>query len=380
MSVRARVRSIALIALVSVLAACVPPPDPPLVGSVPSPTPGSVPAFSHIVVVTLENQGEDAVFGANGRATAPYLNSLADDGALATNYDAIAHASLGNYLAMTSGQAPTWLAKLDCPFYNCSYPASVLNVADQIETAGKSWKAYMDGMTTPCQHGYPGSLDPFIFRIGTLATYATRHNPFLYYDDITANAARCRAHDVPYSELGRDLRAGQLPSFSYIVPDLCHDGHDDECGLRGADRWAAAELPKILDDPSFQDGGVLFVTFDEAEGSDNSGCCGTDPGGGRIGTIVVSPSYGRHGGYRSTRPYNHYSLLRTIEDAWHLDLLGHAHDAGVSPMTDLFTDAVPPADLPESGLPIGLPLAGGVIVAGVAVRRRWVRLRPTDGS
>ena len=322
--------------LVLMGAACSPTVDPPLLGSAPSPTAGSVPAFSHVVVVTLENTNYDEVFGPGGAAAAPYLNSLADQWALATQYYGVGHASLTNYIAMTSGQTPRQVTEIDCPLYDCSYPTTVGNIADQVEASGRTWKGYMDGMPTACAHGAAGSVDPYFAYLPPFNTYATRHNPFMYYDSIVGNPSRCVAHDVPYSQLATDLAANQLPDLSFISPDLCNDGHEDQCGVHAADNWLSVELPKILGNAQFQAGGVVFVTFDEAEQSDGSGCCGDTTGGGRVGTIVISPTHGATGGFRSATPHNHYSLLRTIEDAWHLDLLGHAQDASITPMTEFF--------------------------------------------
>ena len=287
------------------------------------------------MVLVLENTDYAETFGPGGAQRAPYLNRLADDYALATDYYGVDHASLSNYIAMVSGQAPKLSTKVDCPFYNCHYDASVPHLGDQVEASGRTWKAYMDGMTAPCQHGDIGAFDPYFFPLPPFNTYATRHNPFMYFRDVIDDPARCAAHDVPYPQLEADLASGTLPNLSFISPDLCHDGHEDQCGLAAADAWVSQEVPKLLASPQFQEDGVLFITFDEAEGDDASGCCGNSAGG-LIGNVVVSPAYGRTGGFRGATPANHYSLLRTIEDAWGLQLLGHAQDDGIGPMTEFF--------------------------------------------
>jgi phosphatidylinositol-3-phosphatase len=324
-----------LAAAAAVGASCTAPPEPAIIPPGPPSASTTLPNFGHVVVMVLENTDFDESFGPGGATRAPYLNSLADQYALATDYFGVDHASLTNYIALTSGQTPTSLTKIDCPFYNCVYDASVQHIGDQVEASGRTWMAYMDGMATPCQHGAEGSLDPYIAYIPTLNTYATRHNPWMYYDNVTSNPARCASHDIPYLRFGADLAANALPNFTFISPDLCHDGHESRCGLAAADLWASQEVPKILASPQFQADGVLVITFDEAESSDSTGCCGNSAGG-KVGAIVVSPAYGKTGGYRSSVPANHYSLLRTIEDSWGLPLLGHAQDAGVTPMTDLF--------------------------------------------
>jgi hypothetical protein len=371
---RALGAALGVLVLAAVVAACVP--DPPLLGSSPSPTSGAVPPFSHVAVVVLENESLESVLGPQGAAKAPYLNQLAADNGVADNYFAISHASLGNYLAMVSGQTPTWRHNIDCPFYDCIHGPSVKTIGDQVEASGRTWKAYMDGMVRNCQHGIPGEFDPYQFRLfGN--TYATRHNPFVYFQSITDPPGRCESHDVPYPQLEIDRTAGALPDLSYIVPDLCNDGHDDECGLPAADRWASQELPKLLNDPAFRAGGVLFVTFDEGNAADTRGCCGTEPGGGKVAMIAVSPTYGKGPGTKAIQAANHYSLLRTIEDAWRLDLLGHAADPGVKPMTELFRNPDPGTELPEAPLPILLPVAF-LVVGGLTIGwRRRRSMRPT---
>jgi phosphatidylinositol-3-phosphatase len=364
---------VALVALVACAA------DPPLLGSTRSPTSGSVPAFSHVAVVVLENETYDSVLGPAGATTAPYLNRLAAEHAVAEDYSAIGHQSLGNYLGLVSGQTPTWKQSIDCPLFDCTFPASVATIGDQLDGVGRTWKAYLDGMVRSCQRGAAGQLDPYLFRIPGVNTYATRHNPFVYFGSITSPPGRCAAHDVPYPRLAQDLTSGTLPDFSLIVPDLCNDGHDADCGLRAADRWASRELPELLDDPGFRDGGVLFITFDEAADNDTRGCCGTSPGGGRVATIVVSPKYGKGPGFRSDRPHNHYSLLRTVEDAWSLDLLGHAGDPGVSPMSEFFHTPDPGTNVPEAPWAVMLPVTaalGGLLV--LARRRRTARTSPRN--
>jgi phosphatidylinositol-3-phosphatase len=315
--------------------ACAPPPPVP---PAPSPTPYSVPYFRHIFVIVLENQDYDTVFGANGPTVAPYLNSLAAAYSLATNFYGVDHLSLTDYIALTSGQPGYFNTEIDCPFYNCVYPPNYPNLADQIESAGKTWKAYMDGMVTPCQHGTEGQFDPYFSYNPPTNTYATRHNPFVYYRSIVNDENRCNAYDVPYGELAADLSNNQLPDFGFVSPDLCHDAHEAVCGIPAADQWLSQEVPKLLNNADFADGGVLFITFDEATNSDSSGCCGNSKGG-HIGTLVISPTWGQPAGFRSSTPENHYSLLRTIEDAWGLELLGHAHDTTISPMTEYFTSS-----------------------------------------
>ena len=165
---------------------------------------------SHIVVIVMENKEYSDVLG---NAAAPYLNGLARRYGVATQSFAISHPSLPNYLALTSGS--THGITSDCT--SCSVRAP--NIVDQLTNAGISWKAYLEGYPAPCFTG------------ASAGDYAKRHNPFIYYNDIAGNPARC-SHLVGFGALTADLRAGRLPTFAWITPNLCDDTHD--CGV--ADR------------------------------------------------------------------------------------------------------------------------------------------------
>jgi hypothetical protein len=284
--------------------------------------------LTHIFVIVLENyRAEDVT-----PAAAPYLTSLASRGVTLDQMYGVDHNSLTNYIAMTSGNAPNPKTQADCFLYDCIFePPADQNLGDQLEARHRDWKAYMESMPAPCTHPTSsGPVDPY------LVGYATRHNPFMYYRDIigpdlTTVPARCAAHDVPYTQLAPDLASVHAANYSLIVPNTCNDGHDrgTECALPTADRWLAANVPTILHAPQFRHHGALVVTFDESEGSDRRGCCGNSSGG-KISTIVVSPFVTRPGSHTSA-PYNHYSLLRTVEDVFHLPCLGHACDASIQP-------------------------------------------------
>jgi hypothetical protein len=218
------------------------------------------------------------------------------------------------------------------------------SVVDQVEKAGETWKAYMGSMKAPCLHPGATSLsDPY--SVG----YATRHDPFVYYPPIVNGAAnRCANHVVNYNQLGTDLKAAKTtPNYVFITPDTCDDGHDAPCadgrpgGLVSADKFLQAAVPPILHSPAYKDHGVLFITFDEAANSDNSGCCTTGPlglgilGGGRVGLLALSPMI--KPGMTTDTPYSHNSLLRTVEDGLGLASQGYLNNAaGDTSMTDLF--------------------------------------------
>ena len=267
--------------------------------SPPASSTSAVPAFAHVFVIVMENHEYGSVIG---NSAAPYINSLAASYGLATNYYGASHPSLPNYLALTAGG--TFGIASDCTA--CYVSAS--NIADQVEGSGRSWKAYMEDMPTPCYMG------------ASYGNYAMKHNPFMYYNDIRDNRARCVAHVVPFTQLGADLGSGQVPNFVWITPNLCNDTHD--CGVSAGDAWLRSVVPTITGSAAFRNGGVLFITWDE--GSSSAGCCG-DAWGGHVATLVISPRAIR--GFRSGTAENHYGLLRTIEDGFHL---GHLRAAGWS--------------------------------------------------
>lgn len=353
-----RVLGVAVLALGSTLAAL-----PSVSSAAPTGLEG-VPGFSHIVVLTEENESATTTFGPGSPAT--YLNSLRNQGVFLPNYYGVGHVSLDNYIAMASGQPPQPLSASDCQtvsLWTCVQPQGVLssgrNLADQLETAGLSWKSYQDGTDTPCFHGpYAAgdtSPDPYQGNSTTGAkNYADRHNPFIYFPDVIGNQARCDAHQRPFTELSTDLSNGTLPAFSFITPDTCHDGHDNPCagqstgGLAAADAWLSTNLPPLLSYLAANNG-LLIINFDE--GSTPSGAsaltsptdfacptCASLGAGGRTGAVLVSPRLPQ--GVTVTTSYDHYSLLRTIED--NFGISEHLNLAGVATaMTDAFAGATP---------------------------------------
>ena len=260
---------------------------------------------SRIAVIVLENKEDSEVIG---RAGAPYLNALARRSAVAANYYAITHPSLPNYLALTSGSTLGFSGS-DCG--DCS--VSHRNLVDELEAAGISWKVYAEDMPSTC------------FAQASAGSYVRRHNPFLYYRDVATDPKRCQSV-VPATMLTHDLAAHTLPRLVWLVPNICHDMHS--CGVYTGDVYLRSIVPRLLSElgPS----GILFITFDE--GDTTQGCCGVARGG-HIVTVVAGP--GARPGVRSMTPYDHYSLLRTIEDLWGLPRLGGAALPSTRPMTDL---------------------------------------------
>jgi phosphatidylinositol-3-phosphatase len=205
----------------------------------------------------MENEESTSLIG-NGAA--PYINGLASSYGLASQYYGVSHPSLPNYLALTAGSA--FGINSDCT--TCRVNAG--HLADQIEASGRSWKAYLEGMPSACFLGdsYP---------------YMQKHNPWIYYNDIRTNAARCNAHVVPFSQLGADLAGGSVANYVWITPNMCSDMHD--CSIATGDSWLSQQVPAILNSTAFRNGGVLFITWDE--GSTTAGCC-TNAAGGRVAT------------------------------------------------------------------------------------------------
>jgi hypothetical protein len=325
--------------------------------------PAYVPAIKHVFVINLENKGYDATWGPT--SAAPYLSqTLRAKGVLLNAYYGTAHNSQPNYVAQISGQGPNPQMQGDCQLYSqfvqagtvapeqavgsgCVFPATVASLPTQLSAAGLSWRGYMEDMGTPCRHPDLNTQDTTQqAQIGD--QYAVRHNPFMYFDAITSSPT-CAQHVVDLSALSTDLvSAATTPNLSYVTPNLCDDGHDAPCvdgrpgGLTTADEWLKVWVPKILDSPAFKTDGMLVITADEADSpeSDSSGCCGEGPapnaalpgivglGGGRVGALVIS--HWTSGGTWSTTPYNHYSLLASLEDIFGLRYLGYAQTPGLN--------------------------------------------------
>jgi hypothetical protein len=321
------VRKILSICIAILMAGCVPaiaasptPPETPSVQSVstltsrPTPTPSPfqtatpkplVPRFSHIAVIVFENKEFSTVIGSRKM---PNFNRLAKDYTLLSQHYAIRHPSLPNYIAMIGGDT----FGIDHTCVDCFINAS--NLPDLIEAAGLTWKTYQEHMPAPC------------YKQDTLR-YFQKHNPFIYFDNIRLDQARCEKSVMPLSELEKDLEYGDLPNFIFITPDICNDAHD--CGLEVADAWLQPWVDKLMANPDFARDGLIVLTWDEGQG-DHS-CCGLTTGGGRIATVLISPLV--RNGFEDATPYTHYSLLRMISESWGLSLLGHAAD----PETNLIT-------------------------------------------
>lgn len=278
------------------------------------PSTGQFAGIQTVFVIVMENHDWSDI---KGNPAAPYVNSLLDRGAHAeayTNPPGV-HPSLPNYLWLEAGQ--------DFGIRNDNGPASnhqgtTNHLVTLLEQAGVSWKAYQEDIS--------GAGCP----LGDIGQYAVKHNPFVYFDDVTGGnnpaAARCVAHVRPYAELAADLQRGTTARYNFITPNLCHDMHD--CGIAVGDSWLSTEVPRIMASSAYQHA-VVFITFDESAHGDSP-----------IAMIALSP-YARVG-YANAVPYTHSSTLRTIQEIFGVTpLLGDARNA--VDLGDLFLPAGQPA-------------------------------------
>ena len=327
--------------------------------------------LKHVFVIVLENHSKRDVIG---DPNTPRLTALAKTYGEATSYYGVTHPSEPNYLAMIAGR--TFGVNDDDP----AHLFRARNLVDQLGAAGRSWAAYEESLPSA---GYLGDYWPS----AAAPLYASKHNPFVHFADIRSDPARL-ARIKPYDALARDLNgpARSIPDFVYIVPNQCHDMHGgvntrvapngsdgspcpyaSENGTtdlaleRKADFFVHRAVRTIMSSRAWTGNSVIFVVADESDAAadpttgdwaDTSGCCDTpvvpagDPavssswpggayGGGLAPAIVIARLGLRH--HASSTPYNHYSLLATIEHGWHLGYLGHAGDiaGGVVPMNDL---------------------------------------------
>jgi len=343
-----------------------------------------LPLIRHVFVIMLENEDYAATFGSP--ANDPYLaTTLPSEGALLENYYSTGHFSNDNYVSFVSGQPPNSSNQLDCTTYKtfpsgslikgieqkagCVYPSSVKTIPDQLSAKKFTWKGYMEDMgndptreSPVCGHPTIGDTDPSFSAVPGDG-YATRHDPFVYFDTIIDNTKVCDSQVVPLGTTSGALPTGTpagvtglvtdlksiatTPNFSFITPNLCDDGHDYPCvnetsptssAVGDIDSWLKTWVPIITSSPAFKQDGLLEITFDEAEEPtlDTTACCGetqgpaadtggngiSGPGGGRVGAVLISPFITP--GTVVTTSYNHYSSLASIEDLFGLSRLGEA--------------------------------------------------------
>jgi hypothetical protein len=349
--------------------------------------PTKLPSVKHVFVVMLDDEPYATAFGP--ASPAHYLTgTLEHQGALLVRYYAVAHEQLANAIALVSGQGATPQTAQNCSTYEnltpgtagaggqtlghgCVYPGATQTLAGQLTAKHLTWRSYQEGMDEPgtgagsaygaCGHPALGAPDPTAAPTAPAGqAYATWRNPFVYFHSVIDSRA-CASNDVGLDKLKSDLAsAHSTPSFAYVVPDRCHDGNPTPCapgapaGMSAADGWLKKIVPQITASKAYRENGLLVLTVDEAPASgefeDSSSCCGQPafpnmpapaggigpPGGGQVGALLLSPFI--KGGATVQDTYNHFSLLRTVEDLYGLAHLGYAGGKEVSSFApSLFT-------------------------------------------
>lgn len=256
--------------------------------------PTAAPAFSHVFLIVMENHEYSQIIG---NSQAPYINSLASTYGLATNYTAVSHPSEPNYLALWSGSTQ---GVLDDGVYNFTAPT----LGSQLETAGKGWDVAAQNVPGNCFIGASASGG-----IDGSGTYVRKHEPAISFTAVSSDPTRC-ARITNFTSFST-----KLGSLWFIVPNMCNDMHD--CSVATGDNFLRGFVPKILNSHDYRRGGLLVITFDE--GTTATG------GGGKVATIVISPTGKR--AFKSTLAYNHYSLLRTIENGLGVPCLANSCSA-----------------------------------------------------
>jgi phosphatidylinositol-3-phosphatase len=342
-----------------------------------------LPAIKHVFVIMLSNEPYAATFGPESKDH--YLaHTLEGKGELLVRYDAVAHEELANEIALLSGQGPTVQTAGNCPVYDdllrsgtgsdeqvlgegCVYPSTTKTLPGQLTAEHLSWRAYVQGSDESgtsvgvCSHPTAGASDPTSDQTQSTGAYATFRNPLVYFHSIL-DSSLCAADEVGLSRLASDLaKPASTPSFAYIVPDRCHDGNPTPCtvgapaGPATADSMLEQVVPEIMASKAYKQGGLIAITVDEApsggEFGDSSSCCGQPHfpnlvvssapggaarGGGAVGALLLSPFI--KAATTSQETYDHFSLLRTIEDLFAVPHLGYAALSGVKPLSpSLFT-------------------------------------------
>jgi len=348
--------------------------------------------FKHIFYIMMENHGTDEIIG--NRDDAPYINSLADKYAVFTNYYGVTHPSLPNYLAAISGDfqgiwddckagadvfcAPEeFVADSGDPTSSLLLtPAEVAsatstahwfdgqNIVDQIEDSGRTWKAYMQSLPSTGSDVEYAPTDIVNGQPVARKLYAQKHNPFMYFSDIRNDKSRLK-RIVPFShfsdDLGRD-DGEKVPNFVWISPDQCHDMHGvsptnavavglPSCGYPDAgldhgaiqlgDEFLKHTVEKIMKSRAWDEGSAIVIAWDEDDYAGYAGCCQSPTtdgnqilGGARAPAIVITSKGAKH--EVSDAPFNHYSLLGTIQKLWDLDCLANTCSFGPADLMTRF--------------------------------------------
>jgi hypothetical protein len=329
----------------------------------------ALPEIKHVFLIVLDGHGYEEAFGKE--SPAPYLaETLAGEGKLLSNYYAVAQGGLANEIALLSGQGPTPQTALNCPESTpvapgtvslegqvegdgCVYPAETKTLLGQLAKAKLTWKAYVEP-------------EPV----------AAWRKPFAYFAALGEDPEAAR-HEGGLDQLATDLKDPKdTPSFSYVVPNACHDGSETPCapeqpaGLAATEGFLKTVIPEITASPAYQEeGGLIAITFDQAPQAapepDTSSCCATPEypnlpapaaptsaespatgpikptgGGGRVGMLLISP-YLAPGTVEEGAYYNHFSFLRSVEELFGLEPLGYAAEPALTGFEPSLFDASP---------------------------------------
>jgi phospholipase C len=334
-----------------------------------------IPPYEHVFVIVAENHGYRQIIGSK---QAPNLNRLAKRYGLATRFYGEVHPSKANYIAMIGGDtfgihdddAYTCTAgstdAVNCPKAQeitpyVDHTVTAKSLADQLAEHNLTWKGYFEDI--------PAAGSKAIFHPDAQKQlYAAKHNAFIQFKAVQDDPALARKL-VGFDQLDADLASGEMPNYAHIIPNQCNEMHglpkpvalenceyeNVEGRIARGDKMIGRLVAKITASPIWKARGntAIVVTWDEDETlpghptPGRQGCCGYEPksaanfGGGHIPTLVIT----NHGPRHVTDPtlYNHYSLLRTTEDAFGIDEhLAHAGDPGVRPMTRLFQTPAKP--------------------------------------
>src|SRR6185312_5762117 len=337
----------------------------------------TLPPVKHVFLIVLGENGFEEAFGP--ASPAPYLaQTLPARGELLRNYYAVTKGALANQVALLSGQGPTAETAVDCPVYTdivpgtlslagqvegsgCGYPAEAATLPGQLAEKGLEWKAYVEDRVAPCAHE-EGSRDP------------------VPYFHSLLDSPECVRNDVSLEQLAPDLKAAKTtPALSYIVPNICHAGAELPCepgqpaGALAAEEFLRRIVPALEASPAYGEGGLIAITSAEARQTgpapDPSSCCVSPAypnipaeaappevvsgpvkpsgGGGRVGLLLLSP-FVAPGTVNESAYFNHYSLLKSIEELFELEPLGYASEVALTAFEGSVYNYGAPAEPPPT--------------------------------
>lgn len=264
-----------------------------------------------VFIILMENHNWSSI---RGSRQAPYINDvLLPLASFCEQYynPRLIHPSLPNYLWLEAGT--NFGIRNDNP-PSRNHQSTTDHLVTYLTDAGLTWKSYQEDIT--------GTVCP----LTNYRQYAPKHNPMVYFDDVTDTnnpmSQNCIEHVRPYEELAADLANNTVANYNFITPNQCHDMHS--CAISVGDTWLSDEVPKILNSQAYQEGGALFITWDEGAGISD----------GPIGMIVISP-FAKGNGYSNRIRYTHSSTLRTMQTIFNVQpFLGDA--ANAEDLSDLF--------------------------------------------